>query len=201
MHYYWPGLDYAKWIFCLGAAGCFFGMLTEPAGAKRGWLKLAGCCAMAVGVLCGGLAGVLFNERAPRHSVAGTVTHVEVYGGRSSRTKFDLQAQTGEPIALSMDRAVYGIRNGDVVRVTYQEASGAVLSLTGLTGPYAGNQTEGSDGEYGSWMAVLAAVVLAGYGILDWFNDGNAIPAEPRNQQSLDGDVDSKSMLNLSGRG
>jgi len=198
VHYYWPGLDYAKWALCAVGALFFFKMQTEPAGTKRGWFKLVACITLALGVFSGSLAGVLFNLRAAHLTAEGVVTQVIVSGGRAASTEFQLVEPTGASTALKFDRALRWIHDGDVVRVTYQDGSHAVLLLTPLTGRYAGSQVEGSDGSFGAWLALIAAVALAGYGVLDWFNDGNAVPAEPTDTKTPDGDVDSESMLNLS---
>ena len=201
MTYYWAGLDYAKWILCACGAGLFLAMLPEPAGARRGWFKLAACCTLAAGMFSGGLAGVLFNHRAPHYSVDGWLTGVHVYGSRKgSHTDFRVVRPTGEAIALSINRTVRWVHNGDAVRVVYQGGSGAVLSLITLSGSYANSQVEGTTGGFGASVVIVASAILAGYGILDWFNDGKAIPAEPDNLPMPDGEVDSASMLNLSSR-
>ena len=202
MHYYWPGLDYLKWIMGVIAAGCFLMMLPEPASTKRGFLKLAACCIAASAIFCGALAGVLFNKRAPHRSVEGVLRGVKVWDGKGSHTDFRLDQVGGETLALSIDRAVSWIHDGDFVNVVYQAGSGAVLSITMLAGPSTGwRSTGGNDGEFGAWMALVAAVALAGYGVLDWISDGRAIPNEaPQSVPAPDGDVDSASMLNLSGR-
>jgi hypothetical protein len=198
VHYYWAGLDYVKWALLVAGAAFFFYMQREESGEKRGWLKLAACITLALGIFSGAVAGVLFNKRAAHLTAEGFLAQVVVNGGRGASTQFQLVQPTGTSTTLKVDSALRWIHDGDPVHVVYQDGSYAVLSLTEISGANAGVRVDGNDGGFGSWVALTAAVILAGYGIADWFNDGNAVPSEPADREMPDGDVDSKSMLNLS---
>ena len=200
MHYYWPGLDYVKWLFFAAGAWSFFLMNSEEVGRKRGLLKLTGCVLIAAGAICWGISGILFNRYAPHLTAEGHLSNLVVQGGKGASTSFRLLTPSGEIDNLSLDKAVRWVHERDQARVIYQDESHAVLSLALLDGSYAGDVVLGNDGSFGSWCALICGLVLAGYGVLDWLNDGTAIPPPEDNRAAPDGDVDTKSMLDLSHR-
>jgi hypothetical protein len=196
MHYYPVWFDYAKWLFSIAGGFCAFAMMTEPASRKRGWLKLGFCCFIAMAMLFGGAAGVIFNSRAAIHEATGTVFGSNVTRGRGATTRFRIPQPEGE-FDFSITGTHDAIENGEVVRVIYQDASYAVLSVEVIDGVNQGYRFRDTTNLHGSWFVVMLALVLAGYGLLDWMNDGTAIPP-PDDRSAPDGDVDTKSVLDLS---
>jgi len=85
-----------------------------------------------------------------------------------------------------------------MLRVVYQDESYAVLAVDVMDGPDAGFRYTDNPNIFSSWFVVALAIVLAGYGVLDWLNDGTAPPPPEDNRAVPDGDVDTKSMLDLS---
>jgi hypothetical protein len=200
MTYYPAWFDYAKWTFVVCGGLCWFSMLTEVAGRKRGLLKLAACVLIAVGMAFGGLAGVLFNLRASHLNAEGTLFGVLVAHGKGSHSDFGLRFPSDKVVFLSMSGAYEQLSDGETARVTYQDGTHRVLRVKVLEGRNAGFDETASDGFGGSCVALLLSLCLGGYGVLDWINDGTAAtPSDPdNNQRAPDGDVDTKSMLDLS---
>lgn len=183
MTYYPDWFDYAKWLFVgFGAFGGFL-TLSEPAGRKRGLLKLGFCTLLASGIVIGALGGVLFNLRAPHLTAEGTLFDVNVHHGKSSSTVFRLRTTTTDEIdGLSMSGAHDDLLNGAVARVTYQDGSLSVLRVQILEGPYAGKDHSEIDGLVPSWIALFFGVGLAAYGVLNWLKDGTGAPVRRRRQ-------------------
>ena len=200
VEYYWQGLDYLKWVLGAAGVGCFLAMLPEPTGRKRGWLKLFGCVLVGAGTFCAALGGVLFNLRAPMVEDEGVVAGVYVSGGKGAHTDFGLLTSHGEIDGLSISGAVKWIHDGDAVVVTYQDGSHAVVGIRVVSGAAIGWTATGETGALGAWLGLVASVGLMGYGVADWFNDGTAIPSQPDDSAAVNGEVDSASLLNLSGR-
>lgn len=199
MTYYPDWFDYAKWLFVgFGALGGFL-TLSEPAGRKRGLLKLGFCTLLASGIVIGALGGVLFNLRAPHLTAEGTLFDVFVRHGKRSYTTFRLRSTTTSEIdGLSMSSAHDDLLNGEVARVTYQDGSLLALRVLVLEGPNAGKDHTEIDGLIPSWIALVFGIGLAAYGVLNWLKDGTGIPFRRRRQPAApDGDVDSQSMLHL----
>jgi len=196
---YYPGwLDYAGWSFGIAGALCGLAMKAQPVGRRRGLLKLAACVLVAVGVGFLGTGGVLFNSRAPHLTAQGAIFDVVEHRGRGSSTTFDLRVPSGEIDGFHLSSAVGQIVGGETAEVEYQAGSNAVLSVEILEGRYAGYHATDSDGMTGALFALLGALVLAIYGVANWFNDGTGVPSVEDNREAPDGDVDTKSMLNLS---
>ena len=195
---YYPGwFDYAEWFF--GGVGvlCWLGMTAQPVGRRRGFLKLGACVLLAIGVGFAGSGGVLFNLRAPHLTAKGELFDVFRHSGRGSSTTFDLHVPSGEIDGFHLSSAIDQIVGSETAEVEYQADSHAVLHIDILEGRYAGYEATGSDGMTGSVISLFAALILAIYGVVDWFNDGTGIPSSPNNTKAPDGDVDTKSMLNL----
>ena len=198
MHYYPVWFDYAKWLFLITGAACGLAMMPEPAGRKRGWLKLGLCCSIALGMLFGGVAGVMFNSRATTHEVTGEAFGVRFTSGRSSSTTWFGVPQPRGEFDFSISGTHGSIANGEALHIVYQDESYAVLAVDVMDGPGAGYRYTDNTNIFSSWFVVALAFVLAGYGVFDWLNDGTAIPPPEDDRAAPDGDVDTKSMLNLS---
>ena len=152
---------------------------------------------LAAGIAFGGVGGVLFNLRAPHLTAEGTLFDVALHHGKNSSTRFCLRTSTEEIDDLTLSGAYGDLVDGEIAEVTYQSGSRLALHVKVLEGPYAGFDHAESDGLMPSWMAVVLAIALATYGVLDWLNDGTATSSDPGNQSAPDGDVDSQSMLNI----
>jgi hypothetical protein len=198
---YYPGwFDYAGWIFGITGILCWLNMKSEPAGRTRGFFKLAACLSIAAGVAFAATGGVLFNLRAPVLELTGEITAVKFFGGRNSQTRFVLLTPSGESRTFSISGEVAQISKGETAHLFYQQDSDRVRLLRITAGRSVGYQNAPESGLFGAWASLVGAVVLAGYGVLSWLNDRDATPSETADdvKPQLDGDVDTKSLLNLS---
>ncbi len=197
MSYYPAWLDYAGWLFVVAGALCAMAMAPEPTGRKRGYLKLVACELIALGIGFLGAGGVLFNMRAPDLTARGELFDVVRHSGRGSSTNFRLRVPTGEIDGLSISSAIHQIADGDIAEVEYQAGSYAVIDIRIVTGRYSGYEATGQNGMAGAVVTLVAAPVLALFGIMNWLSDGTATPSSRENKPAPDGDVDTKSMLDL----
>ena len=198
MGYYPSWIDYAGWSFVVVGALFAFAMMPEPTGRKRGFLKLAACELIAIGIGFLGTGGVLFNLRAPELSAHGTVAYTIHHRGKGSSTTFTLRLASGEIVVLHISPVTDRIRNGETAEVEYQGGSYAALNVRILAGPYAGYEATAPNGMTGAVFTLLGALGLGLFGIMNWMSDGTATPSQPDDQPAPDGEVDTKSMLNLS---
>jgi hypothetical protein len=189
--------DYMCWAIEIAGAVCGFSMLSEPAGRKRGLLKLSTCLLLATGFGCASTKGILFNLRAPTLNATGQLFDVFHHNGKNSSTDFRLRVPTGKIDALHLDSDRLRIMNGELARVTYQADSYALLHIEILDGPYAGYTADGSNGLTGAIWGLLASICIAAYGIVNWISDGNATTPDSDTRAMPDGGVDTQSMLNL----
>jgi hypothetical protein len=172
-------------------------MAPEPTGRKRGYLKLVACELIALGIGFLGTGGILFNMRAPDLTVRGELFDVVRHSGRGSSTKFGLRSPAGEVDNLHISSAIREIADGDTAEVEYQAGSYAVMGIRIVAGRYSGYEATGQNGMAGAAVTLIAAPVLALFGIMNWLSDGTATPSSRDNKPAPDGDVDTKSMLDL----
>jgi len=195
---YYPGwFDDVMWTAIVCGAACFLAMKGLDAGRKRGFVKLAACLLMAIGLGFGGTAGVLFNSRAPHLTVDGTVSNVVIHSGKGSSTTFTLTSAQGPLYGLHISSAKSQIAAGEHAHVVYQAGSMLALELSVFDGPGAGFDYSEGDGTPGAMFALFAAFVFATYGVVNFITGGAGVPALNDNTPPPPGDADPKSILEL----
>jgi hypothetical protein len=189
------------WTLLVAGLGTALSTLSQPAGLKRGYMRLTGYALLGASLLLGGICGVLFNVEALHVTVRGQLFRVAIHtGGKSSDSQFCLRVPSGEVDGLYAESALYRLEDGTNAEIVYQSGTKLVLQITLLDGPYTGYIYSGSDDFYVWLLATFAGIVLAAYGVWEWLNDRNGEPPVPdhSNNQEPPSDVDTRSLLNLS---
>jgi hypothetical protein len=197
MTYYPVWFDGVTWTAIAGGVVCFLAMKAIAVGPKRGYVKLAACLLMAIGLGFGGAGGVLFNARAPHLEANGTISYVAIHSGRGSSTTFTLITAQGTLKGLSISAARDQIATGEHAQVFYQAESMRALEVHVLDGPGADFSYSDSDGTVGAAFTLFAALMFGIYGVVNFITGGTGAPALDDNSPSPPGDADSKSILDI----
>lgn len=196
-------LDYLAWGLWIAGILCGLSILSQPAGPRRGWLKLAAFVSFGAGTVIGGVTGILANVRSPRPTITGTITSViHHHASRSSSTRLYVQTDGGQSIGLTTNRDLSELEENATIKVTYQPFADRPLDMEVLSGRYDGWHHTESDGLFGSSFVVLAGFVTILVGGFAWNMNPTAEveDSDTRDDSNLDGDVDTASLLNLSNR-
>ena len=173
-------------------------VMTRDSGRLRGFAKLGAFLLASVTLGLIGLMGILFNARAPHLQASGMFSHVVMHTGKGSSTRFNLIGHSQETInSLHISSAKSQIMAGEDAEIIYQAQSGLVLSLHIVDGPHAGFIYTESDRGGEGYFAILLAIGLAGFGIVNFFNDGSAYAGGRDDSPAPEGDTDARSMLQL----
>jgi hypothetical protein len=108
--------------------------VSDDAGTSRSQarvVELGLCCSIALGMLFGGVAGVMFNSRATAHEVTGEAFGVRFTSGRSSSTTWFGVPQPRGEFDFSISGTHGSIANGEALHIVYQDESYAVLAVDG----------------------------------------------------------------------
>ncbi len=199
MTYYPAWFDYAKWMLAVSGGLCIFAIKSQAAGQLRGRLKLFGLLLVALGMIFGATAGVLFNSRASESDAAGIIARVHRTSGRGASTHFDVTQPDGTVLTFRIPSELREIADGEEAKIHYQDGSNKVLYLSIIAGQYAGFIHSDSNGLFGSYVLFVGAFVLFAYALWDFFSDGlgTTLDSEKNLRPGPGGDVDEQSLFKL----
>jgi len=135
---------------------------------RRPNLRLVAWLAFGVMLGVGGLLSTLRISHSARPQIEGTISNLEVLGGKSSSSYFTVVTDQGESVRLQSLDHTPNLENGQRVRVQYLQEYGAALSLEVLSGANAGWKFHESDSLTLAKLSAFAGACFAIFGLAQW---------------------------------
>ncbi|HEY5331010.1 MAG TPA: hypothetical protein VIJ79_14075 [Acidobacteriaceae bacterium] len=116
----------------------------------------------------GGLLSTLRISYSARPQIEGTISKLNVSGGKSRSSYFTVVTDDGKSVQLESLDYTPNLQNGQRVRVQYMEEYGAALDLEVLSGANAGWKFHESDSLALAQLSAFAGACFATFGLVQW---------------------------------
>ena len=137
----------------------------DPARRRR----LILLCGLSLGLVFGGGGALSITRisRSARPQIAGILTKVRQYTGKSPETIFDLVDDNGRSFHL-ISAHTPQLQAGERVEVKYLDEYAWVLDLRIVSGPYSGYESHKSDDLNSARLSAMFGALIAIMGFIWW---------------------------------
>jgi hypothetical protein len=182
---------------CIVIAGVS-GILTigrDPSPLRGKLIHISGVC-FGLALVLGGADRLLTLHFAPRLDFTGTIQSLTGHGGKNPTCIIQMLNPEGGRATFKGEFSCYGLQAGDEAHIASLAFNDSIARLDVIAGPDTGSIRNGGD--------LFTAVISLGLGCFLIYaanksqrTNPTGIPQKQGRDTPLDGDVDTKSLLNL----